>query len=70
MDDDGGSCPVARSSHAAVCLNYGGDDPQFLVFGGWNDEKKVLGDVWILDLETRRWREVRGIIHYLYLLVS
>ena len=68
MNDDGGPCPVARNCHAAVCLNYGGDDPQFLVFGGWNDKNMVLSDVWMLDLESGRWREVRAIINYLLIL--
>ena len=61
INHDGAPSPVCRSSHAAVCLNYGRHNPQLLVTGGW-DRKKVLSDAWILDLESWRWREVRGII--------
>ena len=44
-----------------MCLNYGRDNPQLLVTGGW-DGKRVLSDAWMLDMESGRWREVRGII--------
>ncbi len=52
-------CPVARLFHNAVCIGYGGDHPQLLVTGGVDDGKKALSDGWILDVESRRWREVR-----------
>ena len=57
MDTQGESCPKRRSSHAAVCLGYGGDHPQLLVTGG--DGFNVLSDVWLLDVQSGRWREVR-----------
>ena len=57
MDTQGGSCPEARYSHAAVCLGYGGDHPQLLVTGGLGNG--VLSDVWMLDVQSGRWREVR-----------
>ena len=50
---------VGRSHHATVCLGYGGDQPQLLVTGGLDDDGNILSDVWLLDVETRRWREVR-----------
>ena len=57
MDCHEGPCPVARGLFTAVCLGYG-DHPQLLLYGGLGDDK-VLSDVWILDVESRRWREVR-----------
>ncbi len=54
----GEPCPVRRSSHAAVCLHYGGDSPQFLVIGGRGGDGGVLSDVWVLDVQSGRWREV------------
>ena len=58
MDTQGESCPEKRDSHAAVCLGYGGDHPQLLVTGGCGSEN-VLFDVWLLDVQSGRWREVR-----------
>ena len=55
---EGESCPVVRSGHAAVCLGYGGDHPQLLITGGLDVRNKVLSDSWILDLQSERWREV------------
>ena len=55
----GEPCPVGRAAHATVCLGYGGDQPQLLVTGGMDGDDNVLSDVWLLDVETRRWREVR-----------
>ena len=58
MDTQGESCPKERYSHAAVCLGYGGDHPQLLVTGGWTSGV-TLSDVWLLDVQSGRWREVR-----------
>ena len=58
MDTQGESCPRRRSNHAAVCLGCGGDHPQLLVTGGWAGGD-VLSDVWLLDVQSGRWREVR-----------
>ncbi len=52
-------CPVERNSHSAVCIGYGGDHPQLLVTGGLDNGDNVLSDGWMLDVESRRWREVR-----------
>ena len=57
LEIQGESCPVGRWGHAAVCLGYGGDHPQLLVTGGYGGT--LLSDVWLLDLESGRWREVR-----------
>ena len=58
MDTQGESCPKGRYEHAAVCLGYGGDYPQLLVTGGFG-RGSVLSDVWLLDVQSGRWREVR-----------
>ena len=55
---EGESCPVGRSRHAAVCLGYGGDHSRLLITGGLSVGNKVLSDSWILDLQSGRWREV------------
>ena len=51
--------PVKRSFHVAVCLGYGGDNPKLLVTGGRDANSVALSDVWILDLDSRKWKEVR-----------
>ena len=62
----GEPCPVGRSSHATVCLGYGGDCPQLLVIGGLAADNKTLGDAWLLDVQSGKWREVRIFsIHHL-----
>ena len=50
--------PVGRSFHVAVCLGYGGDNPKLLVTGGLDANNVALSDVWILDLDSRKWKEV------------
>lgn len=50
----GESWPVERFSHDATCLGYGEADCQLLVTGGWGG----VGDMWILDLKSGRWKEV------------
>ena len=52
MDTQGESCPKGRSSHAAVCLGYGGDHPQLLVTGGVGSGGNVLSDMWLLNLQS------------------
>ena len=51
--------PVGRSTHVAVCLGYGGDNPKLLMTGGRDVNNVALSDVWILDLDSRKWKEVR-----------
>jgi len=60
---DGAPWPQQRSSHAACCLNYGQDHPQLLVTGGKDNNDNTLNDMWILDVKSGRWREVRDDIH-------
>ena len=52
---------MSRRDHAAVCLGYGGDHPKLLVIGG-KSPGKVLNDAWMLDLQSRRWKEVRDYV--------
>ena len=58
MDTLRESSPEERSEHAAVCLGYSGDHPQLLVTGGYNG-RRVMNDLWLLDVQSGRWREVR-----------
>ena len=51
--------PVRRSRHAACCLNYGEDHPKVLISGGLNEYNSVLGDLWIADINSGKWTEVR-----------
>ena len=51
--------PVRRSRHAACCLNYGEDHPKVLLSGGLNEYNSVLGDLWIVDINSGKWTEVR-----------
>ena len=48
---------MGRESHGATCLGYGEGHPQLLVIGGY-DGSKALGDMWMLDLQSGRWKEV------------
>ena len=58
----GEPCPVRRYAHAAVCLNYGGDCPQIFIAGGHTDDTyDDQSDGWILDMQSRRWREVSSL---------
>ena len=53
------SWPEKRAYHAACCLNFGEEFPQLLVTGGLSVHNKPLRDAWILDIEGRKWRQVR-----------
>ena len=54
----GEPCPTERKGHAAVCLGYGEPHPQVLVTGGLGPSNEVLSDAWILDVQSRHWKEV------------
>lgn len=49
--------PAGRSSHAAVCLQYG-DQPQLLISGGIGEQDEFLEDAWVLDVATKSWTQV------------
>ena len=55
--------PAGRSSHAAVCLQYG-DQPQLLISGGIGEQDEFLEDAWVLDVATKSWTQVCGLIMY------
>ena len=49
---------MARSHHAAVCLDCGGKSPQVLITGGLDKNNNVLKDIWILDILSGSFKEV------------
>ena len=53
-----GPHPPARYHHSTSCLDYGGDKPQLVIFGGRDVNGDVLNDVWILDINSGVWKEV------------
>lgn len=53
---------MARLHHAAVCLGYGGDHPELFVNGGLGQDDTVLGDGWMLDVQSGKWSEVRYLL--------
>ena len=55
---EGDPCPVKRSFHAAVCVCYAGHKPQLIVTGGIDVDDDVLTDVWIMDIQSGRWKKV------------
>ena len=63
----GDQWPEARSSHSACCLNYGEEHPTLLVSGGLGKGSKVLGDMWILDVDSGKWTEVRMLVYSKFL---
>ena len=58
VPDSGGDSPTVRSSHAAVCIEHGGDGPQLVISGGLDAGDKALNDVWIMDVQSGRWKKV------------
>ena len=50
--------PLERGGHSACCLNYGESWPQLLVSGGLHGVIEVLKDMWILDVNSGKWKEV------------
>ena len=59
--------PVPRARHAASCLNYGEDHPKLLVTGGVDNDRNILGDMWMLDINSGKWREVKCMLLIYYL---
>ena len=49
---------MARLYHTAVCLHYGKDSPQVLITGGLGHGRKVLSDIWVLDVLSGSFKEV------------
>ena len=55
--------PVERDNHGACCLNYDEDNPKVLISGGLDEGDNVLGDMWILDVNSGKWTEVRMLVY-------
>ena len=55
--------PVERWCHGACCVNYGEDHPKLLISGGLGEGSNVLGDMWILDVNSGKWTEVRMLVY-------
>ena len=55
--------PVGRGSPGACCLNYSEDHPKLLISGGVVNVHNVLGDLWILDVNSGKWTEVRMLVY-------
>ena len=56
---------MMRIFHAAVCMEYGGDRPQLVIIGGVGAGDKVVNDVWIMDVQSGRWKKVITCLGYL-----
>ncbi len=61
---------MKRAYHTSVCLDYNGEHPQLLVIGGMDGAKRALSDVWILDIQSERWMEVRTIALWLIIIIT
>ncbi len=52
-------CPSGIITHQiVVSLKYGKDKPQLLMIGG-KTKYEVINDIWILHLQSLKWRRVR-----------
>ena len=59
-----------RSLHAAACIEHGGDRPQLVITGGVDAGDKVLNDVWIMDVQSGRWKKVITCLGYLLFIMK
>ncbi len=51
--------PDGRFGHIATCLGYGGQHKYLLISGGFDSSHKTLHDLWLLDLQSGLWEQVR-----------
>ena len=58
---------MGRWYHGECCLNYGEDHPKVLIYGGLGEDSIVLGDMWILDVNSGKWTEVRELAYSYFL---
>ncbi len=56
---------MRRAGHVSVCLDYNGERPLLLVTGGVDEDNNVLNDLWILDIQSARWRKVANLTLYI-----
>lgn len=54
---EGSVSPPPRSWHSAHYY-----EKSLLIFGGWGDNSKVLGDVWEFSLATNTWKCLSGVV--------
>ena len=53
-----------RNYHAAVCIEHGGDRPQLVITEGLSAGDNLLNDVWIMDVQSGRWKKVITCLGY------
>ena len=63
----GDQWPEARYGHSACCVNYGEEHPTVLVSGGLGEGDKILRDIWILNVDSGKWTEVRMLVYSKFL---
>ena len=63
----GDQWPEVRYDYSACCLNYGEDHPVVLVSGGLGTDINVLGDMWILEVDSGKWTKVRMLVYSKFL---
>ena len=61
---EGEPWPVERLYHTACCLGYAGDHVHLVVFGGVSRDSKALKDMWLFNVQLKKWKEVRIIINF------
>ena len=59
--------PETRCGHSACALNYGKDHPMVLVSEGLGEGVETLKDMWILDVDSGKWTEVRMLVYSKFL---
>ena len=59
---EGEPWPVERYNHAACCIGYTGDHVHLLVCCGLGRDGNILEDMWLFNVSSKRWKEVRLII--------
>ena len=59
-----------RVCHAAACIEHGGDTPQLVIIGGLGAGYKILNDVWIMDVQSGRWKKVLTCLGYLLFIIK
>ena len=54
--------PPMRATHAACCVAgplTGQEHPLLVMVGGYDEGYRILDDVWLLDIDGRRWKQVK-----------
>ena len=53
-DDEDKAAPEGRNGHDAAVVN-----DQLIMFGGCNEDNDKLNDLWIFNLQSKKWEEVK-----------